>query len=322
MKKSLAYFILVICLLLYGCTPTKEEPKESKSPEFEIKENKVKIGKYGVDGILTIPVSDEVCPIVVMVQGSGQSDYNAMPLADIAAGLAEKGIASIRITKRFYQFPELYNNSSTVYEEVLDDIYEAIDYVANVESVDKEKVYLLGHSFGAMLGPKIVSEKEIICGFISMAGSSRKLEDIILDQNKAYLEEMVLDDQQREKMLQEVVDVVEEIKKADPASDKLLLDIPSKYWCSLNEIDYNALAKDMDAPVLILQGTEDIQIYADKDFPELKSIYGENGESILYDGLDHLFMKKGDTHISEEVINDIAEWIKNLSLQSRRGNEA
>ena len=310
MKKSLAYLVLVICLLLYGCTSAKEEPKESKSPEFEIKENKVKIGKYGVDGILTIPVMDEVCPIVVMVQGSGQSDYNAMPLADIATGLAEKGIASIRITKRFYQFPELYNNSSTVYEEVLDDIYEAIDYVANVESVDKDKIYLLGHSFGAMLGPKIVREKDIICGFISMAGSPRKLEDIILDQNKAYLYATVWDKQQRDKLLQEVVDIVAEIKNADPDSDKLLLDIPSKYWCSLNEIDYNAIAKDTDVPVLILQGTEDIQIYADKDFPELKSIYGEKADSVLYDGLDHLFMKKGDTHINEEVVKDIAEWIK------------
>jgi dienelactone hydrolase len=310
MKKSLAYLVLVICLLLYGCTFAKEKPKESKSPEYEIKENKVKIGKYGVDGILTIPVSDEVCPVVVMVQGSGQSDYNAMPLADIATGLAKKGIASIRITKRFYQFPEFYNNSSTVNEEVLDDIYEAIDYVANVESVDKEKVYLLGHSFGAMLGPKIISEKDIICGFISMAGSPRKLEDIILDQNKAYLEVTVWNKQQRDKLLQEVVDIVAEIKNADPDSDKLLLDIPSKYWCSLNEIDYNALAKDMDVPVLILQGTDDIQIYADKDFPALKAIYGEKADSILYDGLDHLFMNKGDTHINEEVVKDIAEWIK------------
>lgn len=310
MKKSLAYLVLVICLLLYGCTFAKEKPKESKSPEYEIKENKVKIGKYGVDGILTIPVSDEVCPVVVMVQGSGQSDYNAMPLADIATGLAKKGIASIRITKRFYQFPELYNNSSTVNEEVLDDIYEAIDYVANVESVDKEKVYLLGHSFGAMLGPKIISEKDIICGFISMAGSPRKLEDIILDQNKAYLEVTVWNKQQRDKLLQEVVDIVAEIKNADPDSDKLLLDIPSKYWCSLNEIDYNALAKDMDVPVLILQGTDDIQIYADKDFPALKSIYGEKADSILYDGLDHLFMNKGNTHINEEVVKNIVEWIK------------
>lgn len=166
---------------------------DSENKEEKYCENHIKIGECNVDGILTLPVSDEKCPVVVMVQGSGQSDYNeksgdVKPFEDIAIGLAENGIASIRINKRFYQYPELYSDDATIYDEVLNDIYDAIDYVENDKKIDTDRIYLLGHSLGAMLGPKIINEKKSICGFISMAGSSRKLEDIILDQNREYFQ--------------------------------------------------------------------------------------------------------------------------------------
>jgi dienelactone hydrolase len=316
MKIRIISLVLMICMVLCACNTETSTQTESgsdaknTSEDMDYKETKVKIGKYDVDGILTIPITDEKCSVVVMVQGSGQSDYNAAPLVDVAMGLAKKGIASIRITKRFYQFPEMYDSTSTVYDEVLDDIYEAIDYVSDNESIDKDKIYLLGHSFGAMLGPKIINEKDSICGFISMAGSARKLEDIILDQNKDYVAGLDLPEEQKKNILQEIEAEVEQIKIADSSSDKMLLGASSKYWRSLNDIDYVALAKNMDVPVLILQGTADIQIYADKDFKELKELYVENGESVLYDGLDHMFLKDKETRVGEDVINDIAEWIK------------
>lgn len=321
-------------MLLCGCNKAADASKENECNKSDIgveantqselsdvdnnidswgtyyNECKVNIGKYDVEGILTLPVSTQKCPVVVMVQGSGQSDYNAKPIADIAKGLATKGIASLRITKRFYQFPELYDNTSTVYDEVLDDIYEAIDFVVNGKIVDENKIYLLGHSLGAMLGPKIINDNDVICGFISMAGSARKLEDIILDQNKEYLAGLELDEKQKEKILKEIENTVEQIKKADPSSDDIFLNVSSKYWSSLNDIDYISLVESIDIPVLILHGTDDKQIYANKDFTELKTLYGEKGESILYEGLDHMFMKDTDTSISENVINDIAEWIK------------
>lgn len=176
-----------------------EDADDSENKEEKYREIHITIGEYNVDGLLTLPVSGEKCPVVVMVQGSGQSDYNeksgdVKPFEDIAIGLAENGIASIRINKRFYQYPELYSDDATIYDEVLNDIYDAIDYVENDKKIDTDRIYLLGHSLGARLGPKIINEKKSICGFISMAGSPRKLEDIILDQNKEYLSELDIDE--------------------------------------------------------------------------------------------------------------------------------
>lgn len=302
-------------IYLNYCDVDSISDNDSDSSDKGYYESKIKIGEYEVDGILTLPVSEVRCPVVVMVQGSGQSDYdekvsNLKPFEDIAKGLAENGIASLRINKRFYQFPELYDNKSTIYDEVLDDIYEAIDYISNNESVDKDRIYLLGHSLGAMLGPKIFSEKNAICGFISMAGSPRKLEDIILDQNKEYLAQLDINEDERKKQLQEILDTVEKIKKIDPYSDTTLFGASSKYWSSLNDIDYISLVNSRKVPVLILQGAQDKQIFVEKDFSELKSLYGKNAEYILYDGLNHLFMEGNDLHVSENVINDISKWIK------------
>lgn len=292
-----------------------EDADDSENKEEKYREIHITIGEYNVDGLLTLPVSGEKCPVVVMVQGSGQSDYNeksgdVKPFEDIAIGLAENGIASIRINKRFYQYPELYSDDATIYDEVLNDIYDAIDYVENDKKIDTDRIYLLGHSLGARLGPKIINEKKSICGFISMAGSPRKLEDIILDQNKEYLSELDIEEKEKEKQLQEVIDIVEKIKNIDESSRETLLGASAKYWISLDSIDYKALSQNVTIAVLVLQGDEDKQISVGTDFSELKQIFSENGEYILYEGLDHLFMKDGETHVDDKVIEDIIKWIK------------
>ena len=152
-----------------------EDADDSENKEEKYREIHITIGEYNVDGLLTLPVSGEKCPVVVMVQGSGQSDYNEKS-GDVKP------------------YPELYSDDATIYDEVLNDIYDAIDYVENDKKIDTDRIYLLGHSLGAMLGPKIINEKKSICGFISMAGSPRKLEDIILDQNKEYLSELDIEE--------------------------------------------------------------------------------------------------------------------------------
>lgn len=291
-----------------------EDADDSENKEEKYRENHITIGECNVDGVLTLPVSGEKCPVVVMVQGSGQSDYNeksgdVKPFEDIAIGLAENGIASIRINKRFYQYPKLYSDDATIYDEVLNDIYDAIDYVENDKKIDTDRIYLLGHSLGAMLGPQIINEKSSICGFISMAGSPRKLEDIILDQNKEYLSELDIEEKEKEKQLQKVIDIVEKIKNIDESSKETLLGASARYWISLDSIDYKALSQNITIPVLVLQGNEDKQISVETDFSELKQIFSENGEYILYEGLDHLFMKDGETHVDDKVIEDIIKWI-------------
>ena len=101
-------------------------------------EKVVLIGEYEIKGVVTTPDNITDYPVVVLVQGSGQSDFDETvgtnkPFKELAHGLAEKGIASVRINKRFYQKPVLSHDQITIYDEYMDDIYAAIDYAkANI----------------------------------------------------------------------------------------------------------------------------------------------------------------------------------------------
>jgi len=289
-------------------------------------EQSVLIGEYEIKGVVTTPDNVAEYPVVVLVQGSGQSDFDETigankPFKELAHGLAEKGIASIRINKRLYQKPVLSHEKLTIWDEYMDDIYAAIDYAkANIS----DEVYVIGHSQGGMSAPKIALDNDLK-GVVMMAGTTRGLEDVIMDQNAAALAAMdQYSDKEKKQILKATQDGVDAVKALTEESTEPVLGIPAEYWLSLRELDgENILKNKLDVPVLVLQGTADFQVYMDKDFEYMKSVLGdkENITFKAYDGLNHLFMPQSkpgvtdtseyaaENHIPQYVISDIADFI-------------
>ena len=92
-------------------------------------------------------------PIVVMVHGSGALDrdetvFSNKPFREMAEGLAARGIATLRYDKRTFVYRQPV---ATMDDETILDALSAIS-VAHRYS---KRVYLLGHSLGAMLAPHI-----------------------------------------------------------------------------------------------------------------------------------------------------------------------
>ena len=305
-------------------------PEDSKYQPVDtdlFTEEVVFIGEYELKGVVTTPDNTDDYPVVVLVQGSGASDFDETvgankPFKELAHGLAEKGIASIRINKRLYQKPVLMHDQLTIWDEYMDDIYAAIDYAkANVS----ENVYVIGHSQGGMSAPKIALDNDLK-GIVMMAGSIRGLEDIVLDQNTATLETMdEYSDKEKKQILKATQDGVAAVKALTEESTEPVLGIPAQYWLSLRDLDgENILKNRLDIPVLVLQGTADFQVYMDKDFEYMKSVldHKENITFKSYDGLNHLFKPQSlpgvanvteyaaENHIPQYVIDDIAGFIK------------
>lgn len=296
--------------------------------KFDEKKITIGNGENNVDGILTMPKDVEKPPVVILVQGSGQSDMDETigknkPFKDIASGLAEKGIATIRYNKRFYQYQNLAPKDLTIQDEVLNDVNFAIDFAYNNENLNKEKLYVLGHSLGGMLAPEIAKNNKEVTGIISLAGSPRNLEDIMLDQNKEGLDKMTdLTEEEKAAILGQVQDEVNKVKslkpneKADP-----IFGLNSEYWDSLNKLNVPETVKALDIPMLFLQADADFQVYTDVDFKAWKDILNENNNATfkLYPNLNHLFMQsngKGDITeydvegtVDTAVISDIANWV-------------
>ena len=289
-------------------------------------EQVVLIGEYELKGVVTTPDNMENYPVVVLVQGSGQSDFDETigvnkPFRELAHGLAEKGIASIRINKRLYQKPVLAHNQLTIWDEYMDDIYAAIDYAkANIS----ENVFVIGHSLGGMSAPKIALDNNLD-GVVMLAGTIRSLEDVILDQSAATIEaNKEYSKTEKEGILKATQDGVAAVKALTADATEPVLGIPAEYWLSLRDLDTeNILKNRLTVPVLVLQGEADFQVYMDKDFAYMQSVLGdkENIQFKSYPGLNHLFMPQSlpgvmdvteytaENHIPQYVIDDIAAFI-------------
>jgi dienelactone hydrolase len=192
--------------------------------------------------------------------------------------------------------------------------------------VDSGGIYVLGHSLGATLAPRIGQQDPSISGLIIMAGMTRPLEDTILDQY-TYLYSLsgTMDDGQKAELeqLKAKVRRVKDPNLSDqvPARD-LPLNLHPAYWLSLRGYQPAEVAKSLGMRIFVLQGGRDYQVAEAGDFPAWQKALREKGNATLklYPKLFHLFFAgEGPStpqeymiegHISDEVIRDIAGWIK------------
>jgi len=279
--------------------------------------------------IITTPKNVKNFPIVVLVHGSGPGDMDETvgpnkPLKDLALGLATKGIASVRYVKRTLIYPNDFRGAFTVKEEVTDDALAAIALAKTVSGVDPKNVYLLGHSLGGMLAPRLASMAPDLKGIILAAAPARKLTDIILDQNK-YMFELSKDTTQATKdKLQEAIGTIEKSRISQLGGmkpDSLVIGLPASYWVDLNSYDQVAAAKKIKQRILVFQGGNDFQV-AEIDYNLWNAALSKksNATMKLYPELNHLLSpqtEKGTmaqyqvpVNVSEKLIDDIAVWIK------------
>ena len=313
-------------------------PAYAKPDTFKEKEVVVGTGEWAVQGTLTLPVGREPFPAVVLVHGSGPHDRDESigpnkPFRDLAWGLASQGIAVLRYDKRTkVHAAKLISmkENITVKEETIDDALAAVSVLRAREEIDTNKIFVLGHSLGGMLIPRMGTLDPDIAGFIVMAGAARPLEDVILEQISYIfsLDGTISEDEKRE--LEEIKQQVARVK--DPklssavSSTDLPLGIPAEYWLDLRGYNPPQVAKELKQPMLILQGGRDYQVTTE-DFQRWKNSLSsrENVEFKFYPNLNHLFIEgegkstpaeyQTPSHVAEIVIDDIADWTKKLAEQ-------
>lgn len=307
-------------------------PAYVKPTSFQEKELMVGSGEWAVHGTLTIPYGEGPFPAVVLVHGSGPNDRDESigpnkPFRDIAWGLASQGIAVLRYEKRTKEHAQKFVsvNTITVKEETIDDVLSAVSILRKREGIDSQRIFVLGHSLGGMLIPRIGLLDPDIAGFIVMAGTTRPLEDLILEQTSYIfsLDGVISEEEntQIEKLKQQVAKI-KDIKLSDEVSpEELPLNLSAQYWLDLRGYNPAQTAKQLKQPMLILQGERDYQVTME-DFQIWKNSLSsrKNVQFKSYPKLNHLFIEgEGKItpneyltagHVAEIMINDIANWIK------------
>lgn len=283
-----------------------------------------------LDGVLTLPTDIKRPPVVVMVQGSGQSDYNETiggahnkPFADLAHGLAEWGIASIRYHKRFFQHPPQSAEAVaaiTVEQEVTDDVQAAIQWAVADERLDSERIYGLGHSMGGYLMPRIAADNDQLRGMIVMAGPFRSVPVILAEQKRCLLEMNTFLSPKQKAQANDEIDR-ELARLADNDEQATVFGQPMLYWNSLKQ-DQHVLLAQLERPILILQGENDFQVDGQQELAWWRQALKGKAQATfcMYPGLSHLLMPAPDrqfdmslydqpAHVHRQVIADIAHWI-------------
>jgi fermentation-respiration switch protein FrsA (DUF1100 family) len=296
-------------------TPRVAANQQSTAPptSSRFKEESVTVGagEWALPGTLSMPVGP-VAAGLVLVHGSGPNDRDETlgpnkPFRDLAWGLADRDIAVLRYEKRTRRYAGKMagNKNLTVRDETMEDALLAAVLLRTHDRIDRKRVFLLGHSLGGTLAPRIAAEDRSLAGLIILAGATRPFVEVAREQ-LAYLAALTQSPTSPEEGLQ-----------------MLLRSVPEAYWKDLDAYRPAETAATLTTPMLILQGERDYQVTLADLQGWREALAGHAGVTIKsYPTLNHLFLPgEGKStpseyeragHIPDFVLDDIADWIKKL----------
>tara|TARA_B100000029_G_scaffold329508_1_gene321804 strand:+ start:1045 stop:1968 length:924 start_codon:yes stop_codon:yes gene_type:complete len=241
-----------------------------------------------IKGSLLIPSVSEKTAVVLIIAGSGPTDRNGNnpimtnnSLLMLAKELQKNGIASVRYDKR--GIGESKNSglqeSDLRFEHYVKDVE---DWVELLKENDRfSEIIVLGHSEGSLIG-MIASQKNEVEKFISVAGAGISAGDIIRQQLKA----------QPPVVLNQSLPIIEKLENGEREENvpQMLYSLfrPSvqPYMISWFKYDPQKEIAKLDKPVLIIQGTTDIQVSV-SDADKL-ALANKKSQKQIIEGMNHI----------------------------------
>lgn len=216
-----------------------------------------------ISGTLAMPkgASGKV-PVVIIVPAYGNIDrdgngpkMNTNDYKLLAGALGKNNIASIRYDKRMVgQSVTAAKETDMRFDDYFDDVYSLIGTLDDDKRFSK--VIILGHGQGSLVG-MIAAADDRVKGFISVEGTSTRADAVLTDMVKktypAYIAESfksVLDTLRRGKIN----------NKVDPALYPVARPSLQMYILSWWRFDPQAEIKKLKKPILIVQGTTDLEV--------------------------------------------------------------
>ncbi|QOW19013.1 alpha/beta fold hydrolase [Lysobacter ciconiae] len=321
--------------------PAPQAAAPAADAPFSEQPFQVGTAETGLPGTLALPKGQPPgsgWPAVVLVHGSGPHDRDETigpnrPFLDIARGLAAQGIAVLRYDKRTMARPQDFSAGEyTVDDETTNDAVLAVAALRGTPGIDASRIYVLGHSQGAMLAPriarKVAQSGAPVAGLVMLAAPARSLLDILPEQNR-YLLQADGDMLPAEQAFLDDLDAkIARVRSGQAMPDKdTPLGLPAAYWRDFDTIDPVADALAVDVPLLLLQGGRDFQV-VDTDWQLWQRALAGHANATLkhYAPLNHLgitgsgrgsmaeYQQAG--HVDAGLIADIASWINQRSTRN------
>jgi pimeloyl-ACP methyl ester carboxylesterase len=219
-------------------------------------------------GTLSSPDGGPKAPVAIIIPGSGPTHRDGNnPLGVTAASyrllaeaLSAKGVSTIRIDKR-----GMFGSSAAAADA---DNVRMSDYAADVRAWRAEAqkrasarcAWLIGHSEGSLIALITAQQPEGICGLVLVAGAGRKMGDILREQLKANPANAPILPQALAAIAELEAGRRVDVSGMHPALAALFR--PSVQGFVIDQMSYDpaALLARYMGPVLVLQGTTDLQV--------------------------------------------------------------
>ena len=264
---------------------------------------------YDFKGTLTYPKKEGKYPLVIMISGSGMQNRDEeimqhRPFAVIADYMANNGIAVFRYDDRGFGSKDTMLFNATTLDYAID-VESAINAVKNHPNIDTDKIGLVGHSEGGLIAPIVASRNSEVDFLILLAGPGVNGMEVLVEQTKAILKVNGYSKKEIEEQLKA-------LKKGELAGH-------SHPWmkCFL-DLEPSVYLEKVKQPVLVLNGTKDLQVLHYQNLPAIKKALKKGGnksyEIHKIKGVNHLFQecKTGSPNEYSEIEQTISPKVLKL----------
>ena len=320
-KFPLSIFMIIVYFHLFAQINTiKLKPDSSFIEKTVILE----VDSIKIEGTLLLPNTTAKIPVVLIIAGSGPTDRNGNnpimknnSLKMLADSLAKYNIASLRYDKRGIAKSKIKNlkESDLRFEDYINDAVRWFEKLKKDTSFSE--IVIMGHSEGSLIG-MVAALKAGADKYISLAGTGKSANQIIRDQLKA----------QPEYITNAALPLLKILEKGDtthnvpPLLASLFRPDIQPYLISWFGYDPAKEIKKLDIPVLLVQGTTDIQVSVDN--LELLKQANPDVDTLIVNGMNHILKEapadrlknletyyKPDLPLAKGVVKKIVEFIKN-----------
>jgi uncharacterized protein len=250
----------------------------------------IKVGK--LYGVVELPPGAGPFPVVVFIAGSGPTDRDGNQprikndsLKLLGQELAAQGIAVVRYDRRGIG----ESKKTAPKEEDLTIDMLADDVVEWIKLLRKDKRFsrigIVGHSEGALVGA-LAARRAPADAFVSLAGAGRKLHVVLREQLAKNLSRDL-----QEKSDKIIDELVAGRTVADPPKELAGLFRPSvqPFLISELKLDPPQEMARLDMPVLIVQGTTDLQTKVED--AKVLAAAKKDAKLIIIEGMNHMLRK-------------------------------
>ncbi|GGD29360.1 alpha/beta hydrolase family protein [Hyunsoonleella pacifica] len=358
---SLIFSFFISSAFIFSQNKRPQEPQLPLDYISEnIRFTNTKADSITLAGTLTIPKHIKNPPVAILISGSGPQNrdaylkpFNHKPFLVLSDYLTKNGIAVLRYDDRGVAESEGKFKNATSYDFALD-VEAAFHYLRRRKDIDTNKIGLIGHSEGGLIAPIVATNNTNIAFTVLLAGPGVDGGKILQTQSRKMLElngsqKIILDE--NEKLTSIIYNAIKQHKNIDtiktkiteglnafkaqnpmsiisPSITPILMEqqfkiLNSKWLVEFIRINPQEYLKGIVCPVLVLNGSKDVQVLPEVNLPEIEKALTDSGNTDItikkLEGLNHLFQTAETGHVNEyksieetfspKALKIITDWI-------------